>query len=218
MPNDDNVLIAAWLRWLPGGPEQPDAAHAVIDRYREPHRRYHGVQHLACVVRDVGILLGEVAVTDPATVVAAAFFHDAIYEPRSSTNEADSAALAASTLAAWESHGWTPSRRDEVVRLILATAGHVAGAGADDPSAAVLLDADLAVLGADPAAYHAYVLAVRAEYAHVDDAGWRLGRAAVLRSFLTRPTIFQTPSMLRREPSARANLSAELAPLAAAST
>ena len=51
----------------------------------------------------------------------------------------------------------------------------------------MLLDADLAVLGSEPAAYQAYVTGVRAEYGHVDDAAWATGRAAVLRGLLDRP-------------------------------
>ena len=84
-----------------------------------------------------------------------------------------------------------------------------------DADAAVLFDADLAILGASPAEYQAYVTGVRAEYAHVDDAGWRTGRAAVLQTFLDRDPIYATPTMRAdRERRARANLAAELAALA----
>jgi predicted metal-dependent HD superfamily phosphohydrolase len=116
--------------------------------------------------------------------------------------------------------GWEPARVDRVAALIELTAGHVAPRaddGADDGAdtgADILLDADLAILGAEPADYRAYVTGVRAEYAHVDDDAWRVGRAAVLRSFLERPAIYRTTSMqATRERRARANLSAELADL-----
>lgn len=39
-----------------------------------------------------------------------------------------------------------------------------------------LLDADLAILGSDPASYDRYRLAVRREYAHIDELAWRTGR------------------------------------------
>ena len=78
----------------------------------------------------------------------------------------------------------------------------------------MLFDADLAILGSSPAEYQAYVTGVRAEYAHVDDAGWRSGRATVLRTFLDRQQIYVTPTMrAARERRARANLAAELAAL-----
>ncbi len=80
----------------------------------------------------------------------------------------------------------------------------------------MLVDADLAILGADTKDYTAYVAGVRAEYAHVDAAQWTVGRTAVLRRFLDAPMIFHTEAMRReREARARANLTAELASLRA---
>ena len=77
----------------------------------------------------------------------------------------------------------------------------------------MLCDADLAVLAADPATYTAYATGVRAEYGHVDDGGvaGRAGRGAA--AFLDRPVLFHTTAMARRDATARANLTAELATL-----
>lgn len=202
MPADAG-LHAAWQRWLPG------EATEVMARYREPHRRYHGVGHLTAVVRDVEAGLALAPVTDPAAVVAAAFFHDAVYDPRSATNEADSALYARGVLGA----AWPPERVEEVARLVLVTATHQAAD--DDLAAAVLLDADLAILGAGPAAYEAYRRGVRAEFAHVDDEAWRQGRADVLRSFLSRAAIYRTTTGRALDARARVNLTAELATLGA---
>jgi predicted metal-dependent HD superfamily phosphohydrolase len=79
----------------------------------------------------------------------------------------------------------------------------------------VLIDADLAVLGTEPAAYQAYLTGVRAEYGHVDDAAWGQGRGAVVRALLARQPLYTTPTgRARWEARARANLTAELAALA----
>ena len=92
-----------------------------------------------------------------------------------------------------------------------ATAAH--GAPADDDTA-VLLDADLAVLGSDPAAYQAYVTGVRTEYGHVDAAGWQVGRGQVLRDLLARDPLYATePGRRRWARRAAANMTAELATL-----
>jgi predicted metal-dependent HD superfamily phosphohydrolase len=177
----------------------------VAARYAEPHRRHHTTAHLERVLGEVEALLELVAVPDPEAVRLAALFHDAVYDPRSATNEAESAALARAVLA-----GREPEQRvADVERLVLATTAHAAAA----PDEAVLLDADLAVLADPPAAYAAYVAAVRAEYAWVDDAGWRSGRARVLRSLLDLPSLFSTGPFAAREAAARANLEAELAAL-----
>jgi predicted metal-dependent HD superfamily phosphohydrolase len=109
--------------------------------------------------------------------------------------------------------------------MIMATAGHTSVAEArrgdarrgDQDSVrqtAILVDADLAILGADPQAYQAYANGVRAEYFVVDDEHWRIGRGRVLRTFLDRPRIYATEYMYdEREHRARANIEAELATL-----
>ena len=95
---------------------------------------------------------------------------------------------------------------------MLATAGHDA-AGADRDTA-VLLAADLGVLAAEPARYADYANAVRREYSHVDDDGWRTGRGAVLRNLLDRQRLFATELGLDDwEHRARGNITAELAAL-----
>ena len=93
---------------------------------------------------------------------------------------------------------------------MLATAGH-RPADADE---AILVDADLAILGAPANEYTSYVAGVRAEYAHVTDDAWREGRSALLRGFLATPHLFTTATMrAERGARARANMSAELAGL-----
>ncbi|MCB0980316.1 MAG: hypothetical protein H6513_00670 [Acidimicrobiaceae bacterium] len=191
------------------------ALEALLAHLREPHRRYHTAVHVMWVLRHVEATLRAPTtptVVDPDALRWAALYHDAIYLPERSDNEARSAALA---VAAAADIGWPADRRDTVHRLILATATHtLPGDGQVDAATAVLLDADLAILGAEPAEYAAYVRGVRQEYAHVDDAGWRAGRAAVLRGFLAQPVLYRTAHMrAEREHRARANLAAELAVL-----
>jgi len=187
----------------------PDLAalEDVAARYDEPHRRYHDRRHLERVLADVERILVAVEVADPVAVRLAALFHDAIYDPRSATNEADSAVLAGQVLAGRE----PPARVADVQRLVLATQAHEASA----PDEAVLLDADLAILGAEPARYTAYAHDVRLEFGHLPDDAWLSGRRAVLRALLALPRLFGTPPMRPLEDRARDNLAGELASLAA---
>jgi predicted metal-dependent HD superfamily phosphohydrolase len=178
---------------------------ALLIRYREPHRHYHTVTHIMWVIRH----LRDLAPQPSAELVAAALYHDAVYDARATDNEELSARLAIGDLA---EIGWTATTSHFVAEMIRATARHCADGASCDT--AMLLDADLAILGAGPAAYQAYVNGIRAEYLHVDDASWRVGRSAVLGNFLDRPRLFVTEHMFQtREHRARANIEAELATL-----
>ena len=179
--------------------------NALIRRHRERHRRYHTLDHVLAVVRHAGELASIEAADDFAAIVAAAWFHDAVYEPRSSANERASARLARRDLAKL---GWTEERTAAVGAMIEGTAQHLDPVDIDT---AVLFDADLAILGAPRDVYARYVANVRAEYAHVDDAAWTTGRADVLDAFLQRERIFATVTGFDRwESDARANLRSEI--------
>lgn len=193
---------------------EPGWLDTLLELHRQPHRRYHGVRHVGWVVRHALDLGGTHAdrVDDLGAVVAAAFFHDAVYDPTRTDNEFASAALAQRALGEL---GWAAPRIVAVAELVTATADHVApsapGAALDT---AVLLAADLAVLAADPASYAEYVTGVRAEYAHVSDAEWAVGRGRVLHNFLERAAIFDPALGLDTwERRARGNIAAELAAL-----
>lgn len=207
MNADDAELRIAWQRHL------GDAAlfESLVSRYREPLRRHHGLRHLVWVVRHVHELVEHEPVDDIDAVVVAAFFHDAIYDPTSHDNEAASARFAQHKLSEL---GWSERRVEHVTGMIEATAAHRIANAEGDTDTAVLLDADLAVLGADPSAYQAYANGIRAEFGHLDDAAWSAGRAGVLDEFLDRDAIYATPTARTRwEARARANLTAELASL-----
>jgi predicted metal-dependent HD superfamily phosphohydrolase len=183
----------------------------LLARHREKHRRYHTAAHVAWVIRHVDELASVEPIDHLDEVMAAAFYHDAVYEPTYPANERASARLARRDLT---SIGWDADAVERVASMIEATEHGGAGDGGQTGDTAVLLDADLAILGADPAAYSTYVTGVRAEYRHVTDDEWRIGRAAVLEGFLERPTIYSTPTARDRwETRARANLTAELASL-----
>ena len=204
---DEAELRAAWTVAVGSGPDELGALDDVVGRHREPQRRYHGVRHVTWVVRHVHTLSAEVPVADLDAVVAAAFFHDAVYAPAAHDNEEQSALLAERVLTRL---GWAPARAATVAALVRATADHES----TDDDTAVLLDADLAILGSEPAAYQAYVSGVRAEYAHLDAESWRIGRAAVLHHLLDRGPLYATgPGRARWEVHAGANMTAELAAL-----
>ena len=190
-----------WLR-LVGDDARLDS---LVRRHRERHRRYHTLDHVLAVVDHVGDLASSEPVADLGAVVAAAWYHDAVYEPRSPANERASARLARRDLT---DLGWSGDRTDAVAAMIEGTAHHT---DPPDTDTAILYDADLAILGAPANRYSTYVVDVRTEYAHVDDDAWRTGRTDVLEAFLTRDRIYATTTGSDRwESVARRNLSGEL--------
>jgi predicted metal-dependent HD superfamily phosphohydrolase len=202
-----NDLLADWLRLMSGVVDPgsdpavvADAGRVLLRRWSEPHRRYHDVEHLAAVLSRVDELGA------PAGVRLAAWYHDAVYDPRATDNEQRSAQAAGDALTAL---GVQLHLVDEVRRLVRLTASH--DPGPEDTAGQALCDADLAVLARPWDEYQRYAAAVREEYRHVSDEDFRAGRSAVLRHLRGLPVLFHTPELHGRwETAARANLGREL--------
>jgi predicted metal-dependent HD superfamily phosphohydrolase len=203
-------LSPSWRAALPPSAATAAAARALDDlmaRWGEPHRRYHNVDHLAHVLRVIDRYADRAA--DPAAVTLAAWYHDAVYDPRRVDNEEASALLAEATLPTLDV---PDAQLAEVARLVRLTATHDPIPG--DRNGGLLTDADLAILAADPDSYAAYTQAVRAEYAFVPDAAFAAGRAEVLHHLLALPRLFHTPVLRDEwEDVARANITTELTEL-----
>lgn len=175
-----------------------DAAFAdLAARYGETGRHYHTLEHIAAVLDTLDASGGA-----SAALSLAAWYHDAVYDSRAADNEERSARLARGELLLLS----VPSDViDEAVRLIQLTKTHMAAD--EDATGQRLLDADLAVLGADPETYDRYAAAVRREYAWVPEADYCAGRRRVLEGFLARPKIYHL--LKDAEMPARRNLRRE---------
>jgi predicted metal-dependent HD superfamily phosphohydrolase len=176
---------------------------ALLAAYREPRRAYHRLDHVAHVFAE----LDGVPLWDPA-VEWATWYHDAVYRPGRRDNERLSAALGRATLEQLGLERLAP----RVVQLIEATTTHAAAI--DDTAAQLFLDADMAILGSDPATYERYAQGIRREHRGIPTFMFARRRRAFLRDVLVRPSIFMTEHFRRRyERQARENLQGELAQL-----
>jgi predicted metal-dependent HD superfamily phosphohydrolase len=201
-------MLRRW-RSLLDSPEAEEIGRDLVERWSEPHRHYHTLDHLDRMLAIVDAHAG--AADDPDAVRLAIWFHDAVYDPRRTDNEDQSAALAARVLPG---AGVPAVRVAAVARLVRMTSMHDPAPG--DADGALLCDADLAVLAADPGDYAAYADAVRAEYAHISDDAFRIGRAAVLRQLFTLPALYRLPELRELwEERARKNVAGELSALEA---
>lgn len=158
-------------------------------------RAYHNDWH----VRTMLVALAERGVLTPALALAV-WGHDLVYDPRADDNEERSAEVFDHWLA---SQGAGVPLREQVRALILATKHTTPPQNREE---ALLIDADLSILGADAEAFEAYEAGIRQEYSHVPAPLYKLGRRKVMKGFLKRPQIFSTPEFAELEASARANL------------
>lgn len=192
-------------RWDTLMPQAPELGVELISRWNEPHRHYHSATHLLHVLVSLETLSGPEV---PRPVALAAWFHDAVYDGVAGDDEARSAELAQVSLKKY----LASDEVAEVVRLIELTASHSPAEG--DSHGALLSDSDLAILGASEADYSRYAAAVRADYAHIPEDRFRLGRSTVLHQLLELDPIFHTVQGQKLwQESAKRNLRNEIARL-----
>jgi predicted metal-dependent HD superfamily phosphohydrolase len=203
-----STLFQTWWRRAGGSGDGAAPAASLIAAWSTPGRFYHTLDHLAACLRD--ILPTRNLAQDHLAVELALWCHDAVYDPRRDDNEALSAELAR-VLAGQV--GWTAARAERVADLVMATTHRKPPADAD---AALLIDCDFSILGADDAAFDAYEAGVRQEYAWVDEATFRRVRAGILAKFLARPVLYNHRWFsVRYEDRARANLRRSMVALTA---
>ena len=183
---DEDLPRRSWQRaWAALGLSAPEELmQQLLDAWAEPQRHYHSQQHLreCLALLEPALDLAQ----RPGEVELALWFHDAVYDPQGQGNEARSADWACEALA---QAGAVSEVQQRVRALIMATC-HDAVPVDDD--ARLLVDIDLAILGADPARFAEYDAQVREEYRWVPEMIYRVKRREVLSGFLTRPLIYGT--------------------------
>lgn len=199
------LLPSSWAStWSDLGLQPPAGLlEQLIQAYEEPQRHYHSLQHLReCLAH---FEQARHLAHQPGEVVIALWFHDAIYDVRGKDNERRSADWAIRVLASCQAN---QAMLDRVERLIMATRHDATPSDADEQ---LLVDIDLAILGATPERFAEYDAQVRAEYAWVPGFVYRMKRHSVLKAFLARSRLYGTDHFRARyEAQARRNLAAVL--------
>ena len=189
-----------------GDPQaQPDEHAHLLRAYSQAQRAYHTVQHLAECLAHLRVARAE----KPAEIALALWYHDAIYRPKRSDNEARSAHWFSFRA---QQFGIAPSCTARLTAMILATQHGAAGLPADAQTQ-LLLDIDLAILAASPGRFQEYCTQIRFEYAFVPTAIFNAKRVQVLREFLLQLKIYRSPFGAKFEATARLNLKTEISKL-----
>lgn len=196
------MLFDSWTRlwWGLGCSGDGVAArNELISACSLPPRRYHTIQHLEeCLSAFESVRHLAAA---PFEVEAAIWFHDAVYLIPWDDNEQQSALLAYTRLTDGGANQIIASR---ITNMILATDHHREPA---TPDQRLMVDIDLAILGAEPARFTQYEQQVRREYESVPDEVFNAKRRALLTHFLSRNEIYKTKHFRELlEARARANI------------
>ena len=184
-------------RW--GAPASDDTYSQLLAAYSEPHRRYHTADHIDDCLAELDDAASIASASEE--VELALWFHDAVYNTTSSTNEARSAEWAMTFL---KSVGVADEKAGRVSAFVLATRHSSEPLSGD---AALVVDIDLSILGRELPDFETYERAIRDEYKWVPMPIYRRKRIEILQSFLNRRAIYQTEHFHQRfEHRARENL------------
>ena len=180
-------------------------------RYGEAQRAYHTWDHIEALLGHFHIFADQIH--NKTRLLWALYWHDAIYDPARSDNEAVSADLLRT-----EAKGALPAPvLEEAAIIIEATAKHqlppsFSGEALSD--AALFLDIDLSILGARPDIFDAYEDHIRFEYNFVPIEIYVPARANILKGFLEREHLYFTERCRGLwEEKARDNLARSIAKL-----
>ncbi len=203
-----DILKYKWENSLSPSPVELSAVQRIffnlVTAYSTVGRFYHTLQHIDHILETMEDL--KLVAIDFSVIQLAAWFHDVIYDSKSQDNEEKSAEYAEVALTQL-AIPWATIVR--VKTLILSTKTHQSPP--DDIDCQILLDADLAILGAAASEYKEYAMAIRQEYSWVPDGEYRWGRKQVLDKFLQRNRIYYTSELfLALEERARSNLQGEI--------
>jgi len=201
MPQNSKLTTDGWKHLMAQFdlPELFETHTILTSAYCEKHRRYHTLDHINACFGHLDSV--EMLANYPHEIELALWFHDAVYEIFSGSNEEDSAELAKTFLIRNEVCAQSVER---VYNLIALTKGHAAPETID---AKLMLDIDLSILGAEAGVYAQFEKDVREEYNRVPSFIFRTKRKEILRSFLERPRIYHTSYFFDRlETQAKGNL------------
>lgn len=180
----------------------------IFTRYIESGNAYHNALHIQeCLFRlEEYESYVNYEYDYQSEIVLAIFYHDIIYDPKSSTNEEDSAEYFRDHAKQMALHH---DLIEDVRRLILITKNH---SKATRPDEQLMVDIDRAILAASSSRYFEYSGAIWQEYRHVDWEVYKAGRIAFLESQLAQEPLYFTEwaREYRMESAARANMQQEL--------
>lgn len=150
--------------------EDNETIDLILNHYGEPHRFYHGVNHVIDLFEKLSLF--ELSEFEKSILSKAIVYHDIIYNPISSTNEDDSAKL-------YQHHH--KNSQDQVTKMILATKSHSLSPEGEDHLLDIFLDLDLSILGEDKLKFQVYEDCIREEYLMIPESVYNEKRNEIMK-------------------------------------
>jgi predicted metal-dependent HD superfamily phosphohydrolase len=170
----------------------------LIRRYGEPHRRYHGWNHVLRCLDQFELVAARLR--DPDAVELALWFHDAVYVPGATDNEKRSAELFCET-----GRGLFHMDFIEKVHSFTMLTRH--NLAPSDSDGEFVVDIDLSSLASGWDRFMEDSDRIRQEQCGISDGRFYPAQAKFLRSLVDRPQIFYSTFFHERyERSARDNI------------
>ena len=195
---DKDKFLDLWQRIDAKGDGSP-VFQKLKELYSEPRRKYHNANHIHFCLDQFEYVRH--LPNDPEAVEMAIWFHDAVYDPKSSNNEICSAKFALNILRLGELHDAFNMK----VSVLIMYTRHLRPPR--DIDAQVLVDIDLSSLGKPWQCFIIDSPRVREEDSHIPDKYFRIGLGMFFPKLLMRPTVYLTQYFHRKyEAQARENL------------
>jgi pantetheine-phosphate adenylyltransferase len=139
-----------------------------LKRYEEPHRFYHTLSHIEDILQQ----LADRDLINNEALLLATVYHDVIYDPKSSTNEEDSARYFN------ESYNGSEPLKQEVTTIILDTKTHQPTTALS----AIFCEIDLSILNQPLSKLMVYEHQIFKEFQFVDYSIYKAKRIEVLKA------------------------------------
>lgn len=191
--------------------------HKLMSAYSSQYRFYHSISHVKNVLNELDNIWQNIPCCDIFSDVnnrekyyrilyLSIWFHDAVYIPGSSSNEIESADLAASELQNLN----IPEIEIKIIcENILSTINHKPISELEVCN--FFLDLDLSILGQNEDIYLEYSDNIRKEYAFVDENIYNQKRREILLNFIGRNSLYYTKIFREKyETKARKNIEIEI--------
>lgn len=152
---------------------------SVFIAYSQPHRKYHNLTHIARIMSQfvqLGIDIQQATIAQQYAIL----LHDVVYDPKSTTNEEDSAVECTNLILVK-----TQADKNillECQQIILSTKDHISKSKSDR----LVIDLDLHFLGLPWQRFIVDSARIREEYSHLSDDEWKAGRICFCEEMLER--------------------------------